>query len=187
MVFKGELPVGKIPFLVFWLLNSISLRFFPGHPKSGRNSIFWAILAWQVTCYLLTSYTINTTLSSFFIDRLSRVFYPLEKLILWHFWAFWPWNGPIEQKTAKMWHFDQFSVPVPASRSRPISPTLQALSPQNGPTAIGRFLWFFTLLWLPCEEVNGVVSVIFLTQKRSQIQEFTFYTPPNRLEKPDTG
>ena len=36
-VFKPEYRVGKLPILIFWMLNSISLRFFPPHPNSVRN------------------------------------------------------------------------------------------------------------------------------------------------------
>lgn len=53
-VFKAEFGVGKIPFLLFWMLNSISLRFFSRPPKAALFFKFCSILAKSSICQILT-------------------------------------------------------------------------------------------------------------------------------------
>ena len=53
-VFKAEFGVGNIPFLLFWMLNSISLRFFSRPPKAALFFQFCLILAKSSICQILT-------------------------------------------------------------------------------------------------------------------------------------
>lgn len=56
VVFKPEFAVGKLPILIFWDLNSISLRFSAPHPNLMRNIEIWTILG-HLRCFHYLSIT----------------------------------------------------------------------------------------------------------------------------------
>ena len=83
--------VGKIPFLVFWMLNSISLRFFPAHPNSGRNLEIWRNLAFRALDIFCQQPPIHRAFARFCIYFLHRVFgsWKLKKSAFWLLNALW--------------------------------------------------------------------------------------------------
>jgi len=111
-VFKAEHIVGKIPFLVFWTLNSISLQNYPPHPNSTRNSIFLAILVKYYVFHKMTIRAINKAISAILYIQKWHQFQVSKKMKIRSFLVIFLNFGPFRPKLAKMRHLDHFFTPV---------------------------------------------------------------------------
>lgn len=124
---EAEFRVGKIPILIFWMLNSISLRFFRAHPIPGRFSRIWANLAQQRYFQLLTILLYLSLVYSNSKGHFS-LFYPTpEKFRDTRFSLIFAILAHLRVKTAKMRLFDQNSFTYFNPLYCLFSPTFQAI------------------------------------------------------------
>jgi hypothetical protein len=184
-ILNPEYRVGKIPTFDFLALNSISLRYFPAHPKSGRNTRFIRILARSSTCNSLTNYHFNRTFGEFLTEILG-VILRMQKS------KKWPKNrsnDSFRPKTIKNGQKATFRPiycqPINPPKT-PFSPTFQAFKAADHDFGPAPPSHFFDMKSPLVDGLEGPWNRNFLVQNLCIFQKtllFTLLFPP---PKPDS-